>query len=123
MKNLPLLLLCLLTLWSPLTLSYPVFKQCDGIWALDQLGTSSETICDAGCLMSSIAMILSDCNRTVDAQDASPRTLNAWLTRNGGYVNENLFIWGAVQKYGLVFQGKIKPSNTEGIAQIKEAFD
>ena len=34
------------------------FKQCDSRWANEQLGTCSQTICSAGCAMSSVAMIL-----------------------------------------------------------------
>jgi hypothetical protein len=38
------------------TRTYPMFKQCDTAWKNDQLGTSSNTICSAGCLMSSASM-------------------------------------------------------------------
>lgn len=34
------------------------YKQCDSRWANNQLGTCSQTICSAGCAMSSVAMIL-----------------------------------------------------------------
>ena len=34
------------------------YKQCDSKWGNNQLGTCSQTICSAGCAMSSVAMIL-----------------------------------------------------------------
>lgn len=34
------------------------YKQCDSRWGGNQLGTCSQTICSAGCAMSSVAMIL-----------------------------------------------------------------
>jgi hypothetical protein len=34
------------------------FKQCGESWSGDELGTCSQTICSAGCAMSSVAMIL-----------------------------------------------------------------
>jgi hypothetical protein len=35
------------------------YKQCDSSWGSNGLGTCSQTICSAGCAMSSVAMILS----------------------------------------------------------------
>jgi len=37
---------------------WTMYKQCDNQWGSQQLGTCSETICSAGCAMSSVAMIL-----------------------------------------------------------------
>lgn len=34
------------------------YKQCDSKWGSNKLGTCSQTICSAGCAMSSVAMIL-----------------------------------------------------------------
>lgn len=41
-----------------------MYKQCDIQWANDQLGTSSNTICSAGCLITSAAMALSGTGHT-----------------------------------------------------------
>ncbi len=62
-----------------LSRTYPLFKQCDGNWGSDQLGTSSQTICQAGCLLSSIAMGLAG-----TGHGYNPGTLNKWLKSNGG---------------------------------------
>ena len=85
--------------------AFPLYKQCDSRWANDRLGTSSSTICKAGCLMSSVSMVIADCGKSIDGASATPKTLNSWLTRNGGYASGDLFVWGSVAKFGLSFVG------------------
>lgn len=92
--------------------NYPLYKQCDPAWANDQLGTSSNTICKAGCTMSSASMGLAGTGHSYN-----PRTLNQWLKANGGYVSGDLFVWGSINKIGLTFEGKV--SN----GQIKAKLD
>jgi hypothetical protein len=86
--------------------TYPMFKQCDPAWRNDQLGTSSNTICSAGCLMSSASMGLAG---TVKP-DINPSILNKWLTQNGGYVSGDLFVWSTINTFGVTFQGKVANS-------------
>ena len=87
--------------------AYPLFKQCDSRWSADRLGTSSNTICSAGCLMSSVSMVLNGCGKTIDGGASTPKSLNHWLTNNGGYASGDLFVWGAVSKFGLGYVGQI----------------
>lgn len=84
-----------------LSRSYPLYKQCDDRWRNEQLGTSSNTICSAGCLMSSAAMALSGIGKNYN-----PSTLNTWLKGNGGYVSGDLFVWASINSLGLTFLGK-----------------
>ena len=88
-----------------LATSYPLFKQCDSRWGSNQIGTSSKTICQVGCLMSSMSMVLNDCGKTVDGHAANPGTFNTWLKGHSGYVSGDLFVWGAVSPLGLSFVG------------------
>jgi hypothetical protein len=81
---------------------YPLYKQCDSRWASEQLGTSSNTICSAGCLMSSAAMALSAIGKNYN-----PSTLNKWLKSNGGYVSQDLFVWASINPIGVKFVGFI----------------
>jgi hypothetical protein len=53
------------------TRTYPMYKQCDPAWKNEQLGTSSNTICSAGCLMSSASMALAGTGHSFN-----PSTLN-----------------------------------------------
>jgi hypothetical protein len=80
--------------------NYPMYKQCDPQWASERLGTSSNTICSAGCLMSSMSMALAG-----TGHNYNPSTLNAWLTQNSGYISGDLFIWASVNSLGLTFVG------------------
>ncbi len=95
-----IILVCLLFACA-LARTYPLYKQCDSRWGNDQLGTSSNTICKAGCAMSSLAMGLAGIGKNYN-----PGTLNTWLKSNGGYVSGDLLVWGSVTKLGLTFNGK-----------------
>jgi hypothetical protein len=81
-----------------LSRNYPLYKQCDNAWKNEQLGTSSNTICSAGCLMSSASMALAG-----TGHNFNPSTLNAWLKTHGGYVSGDLFVWASINSLGLVF--------------------
>ena len=41
----------------------------------------------------------------------SPSVLNAWLKKNGGYINGDKFVWGSIAPLGLSYAGKIANSN------------
>ena len=42
--------------------TYPLFMQCDPRWANDYLGyAGNRTVCQSGCLISSVSMVLNDC--------------------------------------------------------------
>lgn len=92
--------------------TYPMYKQCDSRWGSEKLGTSANTICQAGCAMSSCAMGLAG-----TGHNYNPSTLNKWLIGNGGYVSGDLLVWGAIGKIGLTFEGKV------GNSQIKAKLD
>ena len=71
--------------------TYPLFKQCvsdGGPWGDDIMVT--KTICQVGCLMSSVSMALNGTGIPINTTTPSdPGTLNAWLRANGGYDNSN----------------------------------
>jgi hypothetical protein len=68
-----------------------VFAQRDPEWTTDKLGTSTITIGQAGCLITSIASMLADWQIPTD-----PRALNRWLIKDLGYVSDNLFLWSVL---------------------------
>ena len=106
-----LILIGILTILA-LGRNYPLFSQCDPKWGNDRVGTSSKTLCQIGCLVSSSAMALAG---TV-AKDQNPGTRNKWLTANNGYAGTQ-YIWSTVNKFGLNFQGFVANS------QIKSNLD
>lgn len=74
--------------------SWTSYKQCDSRWANQQLGRCSLTICQAGCAMSSVAMMLATKGASVN-----PASLDSWLTRNGGYESGCDIVWSAVSMF------------------------
>ena len=81
----------------------PVYKQCDSKWG--SLVMSSKTVCQVGCLMSSVASGIASLGKTIDGQTATPGSLHNFLKANGGYQG-NLFVWGAVSRFGLSYLGQ-----------------
>lgn len=98
MRKLCLLLLLVITLAR----NYPIYKQCDPIWANEKMGNSTSTICQVGCLISAAAIGLTATNH-----NQNPSTLNAWLKVNKGYANKDDFVWGSLNAFGLTFEGKV----------------
>lgn len=88
---------------------WTMYKQCDSSWGGNQLGTCSDTICSAGCAMSSVAMML-----TTKGTSKNPGQLNSWLKSNGGYSSGCLINWASVNAFHTVtYIGKQHPSESE----------
>ncbi len=64
--------------------SYPTFKQCDDRWGSNVMGSNGDTVCQVGCLMSSISAALNGHGIQVDGADANPGSLNKWLRAHDG---------------------------------------
>ena len=92
----------------------PEYKQCSYEWGNNRFGASS-TICSAGCLMCSVAAGLSSIGATIDGQTPDCGVLNSYLIKNGGYQG-NLFVWNAVERFGLRYEGQ-----TTNIDALKKA--
>ncbi len=60
--------------------------------------------------MSSVASGMAGLGKTINGQTPNPRTLNSFLLSNGGYAG-NLFIWGAVSRFGLTYEGQTSDQN------------
>lgn len=67
--------------------TYPLYKQCDPRWGADVMETT--TVCQVGCLMSSVAMSLAGKGILIGANVSNPGILNQWLRNNGGYDSSN----------------------------------
>ncbi|EGD82360.1 hypothetical protein PTSG_03025 [Salpingoeca rosetta] len=68
-------------------LAYPLFKQCNASWGSDVM--VHETICQVGCLMSSVSMGLRGHSVLVAGTPSNPGVLNAWLRKHGGYNDQD----------------------------------
>jgi hypothetical protein len=73
----------------------PAFQQNDPRWNLQLLGDTFETLGDAGCAVSSAAMVLS-----AYGVDTDPQRLNQYLTTHDGYVGEGLLVWEKAAELG-----------------------
>jgi hypothetical protein len=104
-----MLKIVLLSLFVALALSrtYPLFKQCDSRWGNEELGTSGDTICKSGCLLSSIAMGLSGTGHSFD-----PGQLNKWLKANGG-ISGYQINYGKLSEIGLGYDGTCASSEVK----------
>jgi len=81
--------------------NWAFYSQCNSEWANVPLGYSTtNTICTAGCAMSSTAMMLQHWNAVLN-----PDQLNSWLMSHSGYADEDLIVWSSVDAFGPSFQG------------------
>ncbi len=87
------------------------YKQCDSRWANQELGTcSSQTICSAGCAMTSVAMMLKTKGANVD-----PSSLDSYLTQHGGYASGCNIIWSKADNFGKTTFVAIETANESEI--------
>jgi hypothetical protein len=66
----------------------PVFTQDDPRWTLELLGPTFETVGQAGCAVTSAAMVLSAYGVDID-----PDRLNQYLTTHNGYTDDGWVYW------------------------------
>jgi len=67
----------------------PTFSQRSPGWSRQALGTDPvDTIGSAGCAMTAVAMVQAGLGYATN-----PADLNRWLTRNGGYIENDILLW------------------------------
>jgi hypothetical protein len=97
-------------------MSIPVMGQQEAGWASANLGTSPASIGSDGCAITSVAMMLRYYGINTD-----PGALNAWLTANGGYANDDMLIWDAITRYTggqVTFSGWLAPDLGTILAEL-----
>lgn len=72
----------------PVVLSVPLFQQNDPRWNLDLLGPTIDTMGQAGCAVTSAAMVLASYG-----VDTDPQRLNLYLEAHHGYTDEGWIYW------------------------------
>jgi hypothetical protein len=82
------------------------FSQADARWGDDLMGTSLvDTITSSGTALTAVAMLLSTEDPAV-----TPKSLNAWLTVNGGYIIDDILIFAKIDDYpgsSYVYQARV----------------
>jgi hypothetical protein len=81
-------------------IALPVFTQGDPRWDFDLLGPTADTMGQAGCAVTSAAMVLSGYG-----VDTDPQRLNQYLTTHGGYTERGYIYW---EKAADLSQGRIE---------------
>jgi hypothetical protein len=74
--------------FSSLELNVPRFGQADPRWGSEPLGSTSSSMAEEGCAVSSAAMVLA-----FYGQDIDPQRLNAFLTTHDGYTPQGWLYW------------------------------
>lgn len=80
----------------PVLIHVPAFQQNDPRWNFDLLGPTIETMGQAGCAVTSAAMVLADYGVDID-----PQRLNNYLTTHGGYTPDGSIYWERAADLGL----------------------
>ena len=92
----------------------PSWRQCGSSWSNDRLGTCSDTICQSGCAITSVAMFMA-----YRGYGGNPGTLNSWLRNNGGYASGCLIYWAKPDSLGFThFNGKQNPTYATVCASV-----
>ena len=96
-----------------------LFSQRDPRWADKPLGTGTLTIGQAGCLLSCAAGVLATVGVGTD-----PGRLNDWLTRNGGYVDDNLFLFQSIEAFGVdLIDLRFCPYTPAPVGELRAAIE
>lgn len=66
----------------------PMYKQWNPSWGDDKLGPTSEPMRNVGCTVSCVAMVFQHYSI-----EATPKTLNAWLSAHDGYTPRGWLKW------------------------------
>lgn len=95
------------------------YNQRNPLWAAAKLGTSSKsTIGGYGCLISSVASMLTDAGAVMN-----PLQLNQWLNANGGFSGGTQFVFASVDKTNVVkFYNIIECANIPAPIDQLDAF-
>ena len=99
------------------TINITNYKQCNQTWSNSPLGICTSTICQSGCAMTAVAILLKANGVNID-----PGSLNTWLTNNSKYVNECDIDWTVIQKYPGSTLTWYK-SNTYSLSILKSEID
>ena len=87
------------------------YKQNNNQWRADVIGFGDKTIGEAGSLITSIASIVAGEGIYGYGKLFNPSTLNEWLKNNGGYENDDQFIWDSLYSFGFEFLGFTTDTN------------
>ena len=72
------------------------WKQCGAPWSNIVMGSGRSTICNVGCLTTSISMLIAKSGVKTNVSNFNPGTFVQHLNKNGGFVEGANLVWGSV---------------------------
>lgn len=108
---------------------YATWKQIEGSWITIPLGNSNETIRSAGCLATSIAILIAKSGVPTNVEgEFNPGTFVKAMSANGGFTNTGILQYAPIQKvapnFRYVNQINISDYSKEGkLNKLKELLD
>jgi hypothetical protein len=92
---------------------YTTWRQSGASWSNIKLGHSSETISKAGCLATSVAILIAKSGVKTNVSNFNPGTFVKAMNKNGGFNGRGALVWSVVSKIAPKFKfvGKV---NTKG---------
>ena len=91
---------------------YAGWKQCGAPWSNVAMGTSGRNICNIGCLVTSISMLIAKSGVQTNIADFNPGTFVEFLNANGGFYSGGNFVYAGATKAApsFVYQGQVSVS-------------
>ena len=85
------------------------WKQCGMSWSNTPMGNSGRTLCNIGCLVTSVSMQIAKSGVPTNISNFNPGTFVEFLNKNGGFVSGGNFVWAGATKAApsFVYQGSV----------------
>lgn len=85
------------------------WKQCGMFWSNTPMGSSGRTLCNIGCLVTSVSMQIAKSGVPTNISNFNPGTFVEFLNKNGGFVSGGNFVWAGATKAApsFVYQGSV----------------
>lgn len=80
------------------------WKQCGMSWSNTRMGNSGKTICNIGCLVTSVSMLIAKSGVQTNIPNFNPGTFVEFLNSNGGFVSGGNFVWAGATKAAPSFK-------------------
>lgn len=85
------------------------WKQCGMSWSNTPMGNSGRTLCNIGCLVTSVSMQIAKSGVPTNISNFNPGSFVEFLNKNGGFVSGGNFVWAGATKAApsFVYQGSV----------------
>ena len=85
------------------------WKQCGMSWSNTPMGNSGRTLCNIGCLVTSVSMQIAKSGVPTNISNFNPGTFVEFLNKNGGFISGGNFVWAGATKAApsFVYQGSV----------------